>query len=43
MRWIFLINALNTQIINFALDSTEIPQENKEILDLAARKIKGSA
>lgn len=35
-----LINALNTQIINFALDSTEIPQENKEILDLAAEKLK---
>ena len=35
-----LINALNTQIINFALDSPEIPQENKEILDLAAEKLK---
>ena len=38
-----LINALNTQVINFALDSTEIPQENKRNLGFGCRKIKGSA
>ena len=35
-----LVNALNTQIINFATDSTQIPMENQEILDLAAEKFK---
>lgn len=35
-----LVRALNMQIINFALDSSEIPAENKEILDLAATKLK---
>ncbi|UNU72788.1 OmpA family protein [Moraxella nasovis] len=35
-----LIRALNLQIINFELDSAEIPAENKEILDLAADKFK---
>lgn len=34
-----LINALNLQIINFATDSTAIPAENQEILDLAAQKL----
>lgn len=34
-----LIRALNLQIINFAVDSAEIPNENKEILDLAAKKL----
>lgn len=34
-----LVNALNMQIINFAVDSSEIPNENKEILDLAAQKM----
>lgn len=35
-----LVNALNTQIINFATDSTQIPMENQEILDLAAERFK---
>ncbi|WP_049237125.1 OmpA family protein [Moraxella canis] len=35
-----LVNALNTQIINFATDSTQIPMKNQEILDLAAEKFK---
>ncbi|UYZ69150.1 OmpA family protein [Moraxella bovis] len=34
-----LVRALNLQIINFANDSSEIPAENKEILDLAATKL----
>ena len=34
-----MINALNLQIINFATDSTAIPAENQEILDLAAQKL----
>lgn len=35
-----LVHALNLQIINFATDSSEIPAENKEILDKAAELIK---
>lgn len=35
-----LVRALNLQIINFALDSTEIPDENKAILDRAAARLK---
>ena len=34
-----LVRALNLQIINFATDSSEIPAENQEILDLAATKL----
>ncbi|WII95621.1 OmpA family protein [Moraxella haemolytica] len=34
-----IIRALNLQIINFEVDSDEIPAENKEILDLAAMKM----
>ena len=34
-----LVRALNRQIINFANDSSEIPEPNKEILDLAAAKL----
>ncbi|MBE9590963.1 OmpA family protein [Moraxella sp. K127] len=34
-----LVRALNLQIINFANDSSEIPEQNKEILDLAAAKL----
>ncbi len=34
-----LVRALNLQIINFATDSSEIPAENQEILDLAAAKL----
>ncbi len=34
-----LVRALNLQIINFATASSEIPAENKEILDLAASKL----
>lgn len=34
-----LVRALNLQIINFATASSEIPAENKEILDLAATKL----
>ncbi|OOS04732.1 Outer membrane protein OmpA [Moraxella cuniculi DSM 21768] len=34
-----LVRALNLQIINFATDSSDIPAENKEILDLAAAKL----
>ncbi|WP_375715517.1 OmpA family protein [Moraxella marmotae] len=33
------IQALNLQIINFATDSSEIPDANKQILDLTAAKI----
>lgn len=35
-----LVHALNLQIINFATDSAEIPEENKAILDKAAELIK---
>lgn len=35
-----LVRALNLQIINFAVDSTEIPAENKAILDKAALRLK---
>lgn len=35
-----LIYALNLQIINFAVDSTEIPQVNQEILNKAAARLK---
>ncbi len=35
-----LVRALNLQIINFATDSSEIPAENKAILDKAAELIK---
>ncbi len=35
-----LVRALNLQIINFALDSTDIPDENKAILDKAAARLK---
>ncbi|STZ56272.1 Outer membrane protein ArfA [Moraxella lacunata] len=34
-----LVRALNLQIINFANDSSEIPEQNKEILGLAATKL----
>lgn len=34
-----LVRALNLQIINFATASSDIPAENKEILDLAATKL----
>lgn len=34
-----LVRALNLQIINFASASSDIPAENKEILDLAAAKL----
>lgn len=34
-----LIHALNLQIINFAVDSDEIPAENKAILDKAATRL----
>lgn len=35
-----LVRALNLQVINFALDSDEIPDENKAILDIAAARLK---
>lgn len=35
-----LVRALNLQVINFAVDSAEIPAENKAILDVAAERIK---
>lgn len=35
-----LLRALNLQIINFAVDSAEIPAENKAILDKAVKRIK---
>lgn len=35
-----LVHALNLQIINFALDSSVIPEENKPVLDKAAELIK---
>lgn len=35
-----LVAALNKQIINFAVDSAEIPAENKAILDKAAARLK---
>lgn len=34
-----LVRALNLQIINFATNSSDIPQANQEILDLAAAKL----
>lgn len=34
-----IVRALNLQIISFAINSNEIPAENKEILDLAAAKM----
>lgn len=34
-----LVNALNMQIINFAVNSSEVPAENKAILDKAAAKL----
>lgn len=35
-----LIDALNMQVINFASGTNDIPMENREILDLAAAKMK---
>lgn len=35
-----LVHALNLQVINFAVDSAEIPDENKAILDTAAERLK---